>query len=197
MNYTENLPQEKKKETKKQQSTPEMIYDIIETLIISTAIVILVFVYLLRLVVVDGPSMMQTLDDGDKLIVSDVLYDPKPGDIIVAQKLNSAWPTPIVKRIIATEGQTVDIDFETWTVKVDGKIIDESEYLYLARDQIMTSNIKYPITVPEGQLFVMGDNRNHSSDSRDYRIGFIDERCVFGHVICRIAPFDKFQIFER
>lgn len=172
-------------------------YDVAETILISTAAVILLFTFFVRLAVVDGPSMNNTLYDGDTLLVSDVAFEPKYGDIIVAQKINSAWSSPIVKRVIATEGQVVDIDFDTWTVTVDGEVLDESDYIYLAKDAVITSNISFPVTVPEGQLFVMGDNRNHSSDSRDYRIGFIDERCVFGRVIMRLSPLNNFEIFER
>lgn len=196
MNNTEQItPAETPK--KKGGGLVSLFYDLAETVLISTAVVILLFTFALRLAIVDGPSMMQTLRHGDALIVSDLAYEPQYGDIIVAQKINSAWPTPIVKRVIATGGQTVDIDFETWTVTVDGEILDESEYIYLAKDAIMTSNISFPVKVPEGQLFVMGDNRNHSSDSRDYRIGFIDERCVFGRVLVRISPLSDFEIFER
>ncbi len=178
-------------------SAASLLFDLAETILISTAVVILLFTFVIRLAVVDGPSMNQTLNHGDALIVSDLAFEPKYGDIIVAQKIHSGWPTPIVKRVIATGGQVVDIDFATWTVTVDGEIIDESEYIYLAKDAIMTANISFPVTVPEGQLFVMGDNRNHSSDSRDYRIGFIDERCVFGRVLVRITPISDFEIFER
>ncbi len=175
----------------------ETFYEIAETLLLSTAVVIIIFTFFVRLAVVDGPSMRQTLEHGDVLIVSDLFYEPEYGDIVVVQKINSAWPSPIVKRVIATGGQVVDIDFDTWTVTVDGEIIDESDYIYLAKDAIMTSNYEFPITVPEGQLFVMGDNRNHSSDSRDSRIGFIDTRSVFGRVICRVFPLQNLTIFER
>lgn len=188
-----------KNKAKKSEKTSfvSAFYDVAETILISTAAVILLFTFFVRLAVVDGPSMNNTLYNGDTLLVSDVAFEPKYGDIIVAQKINSAWSSPIVKRVIATEGQVVDIDFETWTVTVDGEVLDESDYIYLAKDAVMTSNISFPVTVPKGQLFVMGDNRNHSSDSRDYRIGFIDERCVFGRVILRLSPLNSFEIFER
>ncbi len=175
----------------------EAFYEIAETLLLSTAAVIILFTFFVRLAVVDGPSMRQTLEHGDVLVVSDLFYEPKYGDIVVVQKINSAWSSPIVKRVIATGGQVVDIDFETWTVTVDGKVLDESGYIYLAKDSIMTSNLEFPVTVPEGQLFVMGDNRNHSSDSRDSRIGFIDTRSVFGRVLCRVLPVQNVSIFER
>lgn len=179
------------------QKAAETFYEIAETLLLSTAAVIIIFTFFVRLAVVDGPSMRQTLEHGDVLIVSDLFYEPEYGDIVVVQKINSAWPSPIVKRVIATGGQVVDIDFDTWTVTVDGVVLDESDYIYLTKDAIMTSNYEFPITVPEGQLFVMGDNRNHSSDSRDSRIGFIDTRSVFGRVICRVLPLQNLTIFER
>ncbi len=193
---TPETPEEPTKKEKKKVTPASFAFDVVETLVVSTGIVILAFVLLIRITIVDGDSMMQTLHDTDILIISDLAYEPEAGDIIVAQKLHSGWPTPIVKRVIATGGQTVDIDFDTWTVTVDGEVIDESEYLYIVHDKLMTTNVSFPLTVPEGQLFVMGDNRNHSSDSRDYRIGFIDERCVFGRVLCRILPLEDFTIFD-
>ncbi len=192
---TEETDENENKKGKKKQPLAELLHEVVEMMVIATATVILLFTFVTRIAVVDGPSMLQTLHHGDTLIVSDLGYEPKQGDIIVAQKLSSEWKTPIVKRVIAVGGQTVDIDFSKWTVTVDGEVIDESSYLYLARDAIITTNLNFPVTVPEGQLFVMGDNRNHSSDSRDYRIGFIDERCVFGRVLARIMP--TFKTFER
>lgn len=188
--------QEQKNEPKKE-SFASLLFDVAETVLMSTAAVILLFTFVLRITVVDGPSMNKTLNHGDVLIASDFMYEPEYGDIVVLQNVDSYYSQPIVKRVIATEGEVVDIDFSTWTVTVDGKKLDESAYRYLATDALVTSNIEYPVTVPEGCIFVMGDNRNHSADSRDYRIGMIDTRCVFGRVITRMMPFEDFTVFER
>ena len=102
---------------------------------------------------------------------------------------------PIVKRVIATAGQTVDIDFSTWTLTVDGVVIDEP-YIKLTTDQQITSDWTYPMQIPEGYIFVMGDNRNHSADSRCRDIGLIDERCVVGKAFVRVFPLNRFTVFD-
>lgn len=194
---TEALADEPKKNEPKKESFASLLFDIAETVLLSTAAVILLFTFAVRITVVDGPSMNKTLNHGDILIASDFMYEPECGDIVVLQNVNSYYSQPIVKRVIATEGQVVDIDFEAWTVTVDGEKLDESEYRYLADDAVVTSNIDYPVTVPDGCVFVMGDNINHSADSRDSRIGMVDTRCIFGRVVTRIMPFSDFAVFER
>ncbi len=183
-------------EEKNKEPFAKLFFDMTESLIFATATIILVFTFILRIAIVSGPSMMQTLHNGDIILATDILYEPENGDIVVLQKLNSPLNYPIVKRVIATEGQTVDIDFDTWTVTVDGEVLDESDYRYLAKDAVVRSDIEYPVTVPEGCVFVMGDNRNHSADSRDSRVGMVDTRCIFGKVIARVLPFSDFPIFE-
>lgn len=176
-----------------------MLFDLAETLAISTSVIIIIFTFFVRLAVVDGNSMNQTLTDGDALIVSDLFYSPQYGDIVVFQKTNSDFwgDTALVKRVIATGGQTIDIDFETWTVTVDGVVLDESSYRYLAADNIVTSSgIEFPYTVPDGCVFVMGDNRNHSTDSRNVLLGVVDERQIFGRVIFDISNFTYFERFS-
>ena len=195
---SKNNQRKRKTEDDDEISIPSLLFDIVETLSIATCAVVLLFVSLFRIAVVSGPSMQKTLFDGDVLIVSDIAFEPKYGDIVVFQKLDSRLKEEaVVKRVIATEGQTVDIDFDTWTVYVDNVAIDESKYLYLAPDAKRTTDIDFPITLSEGQLFVMGDNRNHSTDSRESAVGLIDERTVFGRVIMRISPLSEFEIFER
>lgn len=168
-------------------------YEYLALFVYAASVVILLFTFLTRLTTVVGPSMENTLLAGQQLVVSDIAYDPEPGDIIVFHELGN-YNEPIVKRVIATEGQVVDIDFSSWTLTVDGVVIDEP-YRKVDGGALLTSTQNFPITVPEGKLFVMGDNRNHSSDSRNTQMGqggFIDERQVLGRVILRLTPFDLF-----
>ena len=149
--------------------------------------IVLVFLICFRIVIVSGDSMYDTLVDGDYLILlSNVLYqEPQQGDIIVASKESYDHGTPIIKRVIATEGQTVDIDYMTGTVYVDGVALDE-DYIYTptTTDEGMT----FPLVVDEGCIFVLGDNRMRSKDSRNPEIGLIDTRQVVGKVILLIFP---------
>lgn len=180
-----------------QVKTAVAVFDIVEMLAVCSTIILLIFSFFFRLTVVDGPSMKNTLQDGDYLIVQSIGYTPKRGDIVVIQDPTATGYTkPLVKRVIAIGGDTVDIDFSTWTVTVNGEVIDESEYIHLATDATLTASYDFPITVEEDSVFVMGDNRNHSADSRVSNIGTIDERCVVGGAIMRILPFDQFCIFD-
>ena len=149
--------------------------------------VLLVFSLLFRVVIVSGPSMKNTLIDGDwLLLMSNVLYsNPKQGDVIVACKDSYDNGTPIVKRVIATEGQTVDIDFEEGIVYVDGNPLDES---YILTETTRAEGVQFPLVVDKGCLFVLGDNRDDSKDSRSPEIGLIDEREVLGKAIFIIFP---------
>ena len=177
------------------QSVEANIFEWIEMVVLSACLILLIFTFVVRPARVDGNSMQDTLHNGEMLIISDIAYKPKRGDILVFQKINSTHPDPIVKRVIATEGETVDIDLDTWTVTVtdaDGnaKVLEES-YRKLATDARVTSNLEYPVKVGEGQLFVMGDNRNHSLDSRSSQIGLVDENEVIGKVLFRFFPLNK------
>ena len=149
--------------------------------------ILLALLLLFRIVIVSGPSMNNTLIDGDYLLLlSSVFYqDPKYGDIIVASKDQFKNGEPIVKRVIATEGQTVDIDFSAGVVYVDGQALDED---YILTPTNMKEGMSFPLTVDEGCLFVMGDNRNISKDSRNPEIGLVDTREVLGKVIFLILP---------
>ena len=175
------------------------IFEILEMLASVTICVMLCFAFVARLNIVDGHSMDQTLADKQYLVVSDVLYTPEAGDIVVVHDITaSPYDAPIVKRVIATGGQTVEIDFKTWTLTVDGTVVEEP-YRYLNPDLgLLTANYNmdaegcFRVTVPEGEIFVMGDNRNGSGDSRQYALGTIDERCVVGRAYFRIFPTDTF-----
>jgi signal peptidase I len=162
-------------------------------LIYLLAIVMVVFVFLFRIVVVSGSSMYSTLWNGDWLLVTgSVLYkDPQVGDIIVASKDSFNFGEPIIKRVIATEGQTVDIDFDTGIVYVDGVALQEN-YTYTPTN--VQEGIVFPITIADGCIFAMGDNRNNSTDSRDNDVGFIREEYLLGKALFRVAPFGKFKI---
>lgn len=179
-------------------SLSKELFEWIEMVILSACAVLLIFTFIARPARVDGRSMENTLADGEMLLISDIGYTPKYGDILVFQKINAVPHTyPIVKRVIATEGETVDIDFATWTVTVtdangNARVLDESEYRKLATDARVTSDLTYPITVGEGELFVMGDNRNHSADSRSSSIGLVKEDEVIGKVLFRFFPLQKF-----
>ena len=149
--------------------------------------IVLVFLLLFRIVVVSGDSMYDTLVDGDYLLLlNNVLYqDPQAGDMVVISKADYDNGMPIVKRVIATEGQTVDIDFITGTVKVDGQILEED---YIFTKTTLDEGVSFPHTVEKGCVFVLGDNRNRSKDSRNPEIGDIDRRQIVGKVIMLLMP---------
>ena len=183
------------------QSFSAALFDWLEMIVLSACIVLLLFTFIARPAKVDGNSMQETLHDSEMLLISDLFFEPEYGDVIVFQKVNSIHPAPMVKRVIATEGETIDIDFNTWKVTVtdaNGNVrtLDESEYRKLATDARVTTDLEFPITVGEGQLFVMGDNRNHSMDSRSSAVGLVDEEEVIGKVLCRFFPFNKIGIIN-
>lgn len=147
--------------------------------------VVLFFIFVVRIIGVDGTSMLPTLEHGDMLLLlSNVLYEADDDDIVVVYK--ESYGSPIVKRIIATEGETIDIDFCTGEVWVDGELLNEP---YILEPTYVSGDIQFPLTVPEDCVFVMGDNRNGSLDSRWSEIGIVDERSILGKVLFRIFPF--------
>ena len=160
------------------------------------AIFMLVYVLFFRAVVVVGDSMFDTLANGDKLLlISNTIYrNPKQGDIIVASKESFDNGAPIVKRVIATEGQEVDIDFEKGIVYVDGVGLDEP---YTMTPTTVSEGVKFPLTVEEGCIFVMGDNRNGSKDSRHPEIGLVDKREVLGKVFFLFLPGTNYGEYEQ
>lgn len=165
-------------------------YEWMEALISSLIAVMLLFTVLFRVVNVSGPSMLPNLYNGDHVLLTSYFYQPQPGDVVVIMH-TAKLADPIIKRVIATGGQTVDIDFEAGRVYVDGKLLDESDYI---RNGITTqpSDYTYPLTVPEGHLFVLGDNRAVSNDSRSDEVGTIDERYVLGKAEIIVFPFNRF-----
>lgn len=162
-----------------------MLY--LHDLIFLLTIIIILFTLIFRIVVVSGPSMYDTLVDGDYLLLlSNSFYrTPRQGDIVVVSKKSYDGGTPIVKRVIATEGQKVDIDFDAGIVYVDGVALDEP-YTYTPTN--LAEGISFPLTVDDGCIFVMGDNRNESKDSRDPEIGLVDIREVLGKAFFLFLP---------
>ncbi len=181
----------KKPEAVKTETTTRgEIYDWMQSLVFALIICIIVFVFIFRIVDVSGDSMNPTLIHGDKLVVSDVFYKPKQGDIVIFRK-DEYKAEALVKRVIATEGQTIEIDFDRGRVYVDGELLDEP---YIAEPTHNQLDFQGPQTVPEGCVFVMGDNRNASSDSRRAQIGMVDERLIVGKVLLRVFPFDSIGV---
>ena len=174
-------------EREKKQTKPDRgLYEWTQALVCSVLTVVLVFTFAARLIGVDGHSMVPTLQNGDRLLVVSPLLtdDYRRGDIVVLRK-QSFLAEPIVKRVIATGGETVDIDFSTGTVYVDGEALEEP---YIAELTFEQEGMQFPLTVPEESVFVMGDNRNHSNDSRDYRLGTVDQRYIIGKAVFLLFP---------
>ena len=178
------LPQEENQEKKDWKKT---VFKDFRDILVTVCCFMLIYVVFFRSVVVVGSSMKDTLVNGDRLLlISTVLYtEPKQGDVIVASKASFKDGEPIVKRVIAVGGQTVDIDFETGTVYVDGQALEES---YISSPTTNDMGTQFPLTVPEGSLFVMGDNRGSSLDSRSPQIGLVSQREIIGKVILLMIP---------
>lgn len=181
-NKEEQQPQEKR--TWQQ----NLVLDL-KDLVYVLAVFMLIYMLFFRVVVVVGSSMYDTLHNGDRLLlISSTFYkEPKQGDIIVASKKSFANGECIVKRVIATEGQWVDIDFEKGQVSVDGIVLEE-DYVYTKTT--LFEGVTFPLQVEEGHVFVLGDNRDNSKDSRNPQIGQIDVREILGKAIFLIAPAD-------
>ena len=177
----------KKDQHKNNDKKDNTILATLRDLVFLVAAVLLTFSLLFRVVVVSGPSMNDTLIHGDWLfLINNVLYnEPKQGDIVVASKESFDDGAPIVKRVIATAGQTVDIDFTAGIVYVDGVALEED---YTLTPTNTYEGVEFPLVVEEGCVFVMGDNRNVSKDSRSPDIGLIDKREILGRAVFLIIP---------
>ena len=166
------------------------IYDWIQCLMVALIVCVIIFVFFIRVIDVVGTSMVPTLQNGDKMLVSDLFYTPKAGDIVVFKKDEYDPERALVKRVIATGGQEVNIDFDRGIVYIDGEPIEED---YITELTARKLDFIGPKTVPEGCVFVMGDNRNASTDSRDSRIGMVDARLILGKVYLVIFPLEGFR----
>ena len=163
------------------------LYEWIQSLVGSVLVVVAIFTFGIRMLGVNGHSMLNTLQHGDRLMVVNPIFyhDYKYGDIVILRKTGVFDNEPIVKRVIATGSQTVDIDFSEGVVYVDGEALEED---YIREPTYTAEGTEFPLTVPEGSIFVMGDNRNGSSDSRDYRLGTVDTRYVIGKAAFLLFP---------
>lgn len=168
------------------------LYDFVSIICTALVVIMIIFTFFFRFVGVVGDSMNPTLYNNDWLIVRAINPSYEYGDIIISTQPN-AFNEPIVKRVIATGGQTVDIDFEKGEVYVDDVLLKED---YIAEPTHSQFDVTFPVTVPEGYIFAMGDNRNDSADSRSSAIGMIDERYIIGKVLFRVLPFDSMAYFE-
>ena len=166
------------------------LYFWLQALVMVVVALILIFTFVGRIIGVVGSSMYPTLHDGDLLLLQSIGYTPKQGDVVVLTKEFDAADGPIVKRVIATGGQHVVIDYDAGTVTVDGEVLDEPYINEFMVDPGMDSI--HDVVVPEGSIFVMGDNRNHSSDSRNVTLGTVDERYVLGRALWVLLPFQNF-----
>ena len=163
-----------------------------EALISAALVLVLIFSFFYRIIQVDGSSMVLTLVNGDKLIVWGAGYTPQRGDVVIVDSYTS-YGKPLVKRVIAKGGDTISIDYDSGMVMVNGEVLQED---YIAEPTYLGYDVTFPYTVPEGTVFVMGDNRNQSLDSRSTYVGCIDERDILGRVLLCFMPFTDFGVVK-
>ena len=170
------------------------LYFWLQALVLALVALILLFTFVGRIIGVDGSSMYPTLHHGDMLLLQSVGYEPKQGDVVVLTKAFRDVDGPIVKRVIAVGGQTVDIDYDAGTVAVDGQVLDEP---YILEEMLWPSSSHMQEThfeVPEDSIFVMGDNRNGSTDSRHSGVGSVHRDCLLGRAVAVIWPLDRLRL---
>ncbi len=187
------LPDHKPENGAAAKKTRTEIYDWLRCIVTAIIVCVLVFIFGARIVGVVGSSMVPTLHEGDRIITSNLFYKPKQGDIVVFRK-DSFDDRALVKRVIATEGQTVDIDFEQGIVYVDGAPLKED---YVNAPTVRELDFDDEITVPPGCVFVMGDNRNESTDSRSEALGCVDTRYLIGRGYIVFLPIRDFKLLGR
>lgn len=186
----EDLPEPMYRPQGEAQSFSAGLYSWLQPILFALAVLFVVSTFLGRLIGVDGSSMEPTLHDGDMLVLRSIGYTPANGDVVVLAEESFRGGAPIVKRVIATAGQRVDIDYDANTVSVDGKVLSEP-YLNPDPDPMeeKSNAVNNHLTVPEGHIFVLGDHRNVSLDSRYEEVGLVDVRCVIGEAVWSLKPF--------
>lgn len=184
VSYPRRANTERKEKVARKKAEKMELYDWMQCIVIALVLGILIFVFVGRVVGIAGNSMYPTLHNLDKVITTNVFYTPEQGDIVVFQT-DSYGEESLVKRVIAVGGQTVDINFDTGIVYVDDVPLDEA---YTAELTYSREDFTGPVTVPEGYLFVMGDNRNASTDSRSSLVGLVSEDWIIGKVHFIILP---------
>lgn len=162
----------------------------VDSIIFAVVVLALVFTFGVRVVQVDGSSMNPGLVDGERLLLSSLPYEPEYGDVVVIDSYTD-YGKLLIKRVIGKSGDVIDIDFEQGIVYRNGEALEEP---YTADKTYLSEGATFPITVPEGMLFIMGDNRNDSKDSRSPEIGCVSEGDVLGQAVLRLTPFDKFGL---
>lgn len=182
------------------QSSVTEAYDWVESIVFALAIVIVIFTFIVRVIGVCGVSMENTLNAGvvnendfrDRVVISDLGYKtPKRGDIVVIKSSAALNNELIIKRVIGVGGDTVNIDFNKHTVSVNGKVLDEP---YIKEPTSERGDVSFPVKVPQGHVFVMGDNRNDSYDSRFSAVGMVDDKDIIGHALLRIYPLNEVKL---
>ncbi len=180
------------------------MFDWISSIFSAILCFVIIFWLFAKIITVDGQSMVPTLQDQDRLIVSDLFYQPQYGDIVVvyADKLHAAnqdntHGKPIIKRVIGLEGDTIRIDFYNGIVYRNGEALEEdytNSLTNIPEDMVVNENYVGEVTVEPGKIFVLGDNRNNSTDSRSNKVGQVDKRYIMGKAYVRVWPFNQFGL---
>ncbi|MBQ3562836.1 MAG: signal peptidase I [Clostridia bacterium] len=200
IDVTEEKPVTLQEEPENQQKKSVIlsVFEWLDVVVASVVVVVLLFTFVFRMVRIDGDSMNNTLIDGERVVITDMFYTPKRGDIVVISRntenssVIGSYKEPIIKRVIATEGDIVDIDFNSGIVYVNNEPLNEP---YIKEPTYSRGDVVFPLVVKENCVFVLGDNRNDSKDSRSSEIGDngqVDVKYILGRAVLRVFPLSKF-----